>query len=49
MINKAEIDLLLGVLNSVLEMLEGIDPALAQNKIVLDIHSAIKSLEALGL
>ena len=49
MISKAEIDLLLGVLNSVLAMLEGIDPAIAQNKVVLDIQSAIKSLQAIGL
>jgi hypothetical protein len=49
MISKAEVDLLIGVLNSILAMLEGIDPNLAQNKIVMDIQSAIKSLQAIGL
>lgn len=49
MISKAEIDILLGALGSLLSMLESIDPALASSKAVIDIKAAIGALKGLGL
>ena len=47
--NKVEIDMIIGVLTSVISLLTSIDPALGQNKIVMDIQAAISALQSLGL
>lgn len=49
MLDKSEIDLILGVLNSFLMMLESIDPALKNSVVIADIVKATNTLEALGL
>lgn len=49
MISKIEIDLIIGCLNTVINMLISIDPNAAQNKVVIDIQAAIASLQALGI
>ncbi len=49
MISKAEIDTLIGVINSVLKLIESLDPALMNNRIILDINAALDSLQKMGL
>jgi hypothetical protein len=47
--NKAEIDIIIMSLNSIISLLTTLDPALAQNKVVADLQAAISTLQALGI
>lgn len=41
--------MLIGILKSILAVVEVIDPNAAQNKIVVEINNVINTLQALGL
>jgi hypothetical protein len=47
--NKAELDIIIGTLTAVINMLVALDPALGQNKIIADLQAAIVALQALGI
>ena len=47
--NKAEVDLLIMTVNSLINLVTFIDPALGDNKAIQDLKSALTSLQALGL
>lgn len=47
--NKTEVDMVIGVLQSVIAIVEKVDPAAAQNKVVVEINNIITTLQALGL
>lgn len=47
--DKATVDLLIGVLQSVIKIVEAVDPAAASNKVVVDALKAIEVLQGLGL
>jgi len=47
--NKAEIDIVVGILKGVITLVEVVDPAAAQNRVVKEITYAISALQALGL
>ena len=47
--NKPEIDIMIGVLKSLITLAETLEPNLAQNKFIADINTAIAGLQALGL
>jgi hypothetical protein len=47
--NKTEIDILIGVVSSLLSFAETIDANVAQSKLVSDLNDAIAALKALGL
>ena len=49
MVTKLEIDLIIGVLNSVCMMVTTIDPNAAQNKVFIDIQNAISLLQSMGV
>lgn len=49
MINKMEIDLIIGVLNSVIAMIETLFPDSADSTVLLEIKSVIKTLQELGV
>jgi hypothetical protein len=49
MVNKVEIDVIIGILQSVIALVEVVDANAAQNKVVVEINSAIAGLQALGL
>lgn len=49
MVNKVEIDMAINILQSIIALIEKIDPQAANNKIVIDINRAIESIKALGL
>lgn len=47
--NKVEIDIMIGVLKSLIKLAETLEPNLAQNKFIQEINTAIAALQALGL
>lgn len=47
--NKVEIDILIGVLKSLISLAETLDPNVAQNKFIIEVNNAIAALQALGL
>jgi hypothetical protein len=47
--DKATIDLILGLFESIIKIVEGIDPNAANNKVVVDIQKAIAVIQGLGL
>lgn len=47
--NKAEIDIIIMSVTTLIGLLTTIDPALNDNKVIQDLKSAIVSLQALGL
>lgn len=47
--NKAEIDILIGIVKSLISFAEVLDSNLAQNKLVKDLNESIAALQALGL
>jgi hypothetical protein len=49
MVNKVEIDVIIGILNSVISLVESIDPESAKNPVVVQIQNAIKVIQGLGL
>ena len=46
---KTEIDIIIMSLNSIISLLTTLDPALAQNKVVVDLQAAIATLQSLGI
>lgn len=48
-INKIEIDIALGILKSVIALVESVDPEAAKNPVVIQIENAIKVIQSLGL
>lgn len=49
MITKIEIDLIIGILNSVLSMIENIDPDASKNRVFVDVKNAISLLQRMGV
>lgn len=49
MINKQEIDVAIGILKSIISLIESIDPDFAKNPVVIQIENAIKVIQSLGL
>ena len=49
MISKIQVDMLIGILSSILAALEALDPELKDNAVIQQIHNAIAALQALGL
>lgn len=47
--DKVTIDLIIGVLQSVIKIVESVDPAAAQNKVVIDVEKAISVIKGIGL
>lgn len=47
--SKVEVDMLIGILKSILLVVETIDPKAADNKVVIEINNVINTLQALGL
>jgi hypothetical protein len=47
--NKAEIDIVIGILKSIITLVEVVDPQAAQNKVVIEVQNVINTLQALGL
>ena len=49
MLTKGEIDMILGILNSILLVIQTINPKSANNPVILEIQNVIKNLQALGI
>ena len=47
--DKASIDVIICIINSIIKLVESLDPAIAQNKVVVDLQKAIETIQALGL
>lgn len=47
--NKVEVDMLIGILKSILLVVETVDPKAAENKVVIEINNVITTLQALGI
>lgn len=49
MIAKLQVDMIIGILNSLLAALLALDPALQNNKVIAELQNVIAALQALGL
>lgn len=47
--NPVEIEMVVGLLKSVIALVEAVDPDAAKNKVVIDITAAIDTLQKLGI